>query len=701
MSWAPAWLADAPAEGAPAGMVWVDLPADALPWQSTLDERVLRRRAQYTAGVELIASTFGALEPYLWEGDGLLLVFGGLPLAAIPGHTFKAAMELWNRVRTELDLPAKIVAHLGRVRAGTEPGMVAGDDVEECRKLAAQAKTGVVRLSEALALAIPEESPSESMLEVDETVRLWGKLRRYVNGPVRRVAYVGFRLQKKEPPRLDIREVFVLAEVELRRRRDADLQKMEALAGVKMPAPWSAVDMGEGGVRDFRELFAKHRSMVVLGDPGSGKTTLLRWLAVVAASGSAGLEADLGVAEQRLPLPVSVGRLAEVRRGLGATGVSVPAALARYFHDRSVHEDEAALRDFLARELERGSCLVLLDGLDEVSSEDRWSTLQWLEAFAAQYPQNRFLVSSRVVGYTGFQLPGEMAEVVLRPFTEEQVERYVRAFHRAYVRWETGAAPVEQGEADRLLEALRASPRLSALARNPFMLSALALIHRAEGKLPRHRVQAYEVFARALCETWAEARRLVMAESGGPVIAYEEEALPILGELALAMHEQYPTGVAPEEFVLQKLADALREQKGVEGQAAKRAAREFLKRAGEEAQILLERGAGEWGFLHLTFQEFFVAAGLHDKEEFEDVAFQHLFDPRWEEVIRLGVGYMALVQKRRTAAARFVKKVLEWQEPEPRAWFTQVLKKQVPLAALLAAEAGDALPMGLQQGNSR
>ncbi|MEO5730261.1 MAG: HEAT repeat domain-containing protein, partial [Byssovorax sp.] len=98
-----------------------------------------------------------------------------------------------------------------------------------------------------------------------------------------------------------------------------------------------------------------------------------------------------------------------------------------------------------------------------------------------------------------------------------------------------------------------------------------------------------------------------------------------------------------------------------------------------------------------TFQEFFVAAGLHAKEDFESVARQHLFDPRWEEVIRLGVGYLALVQKRPMAAQRFVKRVLEHEEPEPRAWFTKLLKKQVPLAALLAAEAGDALPEALQQ----
>ncbi|MFS8068936.1 MAG: hypothetical protein ACMG6S_21455, partial [Byssovorax sp.] len=81
----PAWLVDAPPEGALAGLVRIELPENALPWRGTFDEQVLRRRAQYMAGVELIASNFGALEPLAWEGDALLLVFGGVPASELPG----------------------------------------------------------------------------------------------------------------------------------------------------------------------------------------------------------------------------------------------------------------------------------------------------------------------------------------------------------------------------------------------------------------------------------------------------------------------------------------------------------------------------------------------------------------------------------------------------------------------------------------
>lgn len=709
-----------------AGIVRVELPEGALPWKDTMDEQVLRLRGQYTAGVEYLAGTYGAYQPIAWEDDSLTLVFTERAVDDLPSHTYKAAKELWNRIRTELDLPIKIAAHVGRVGDGTEPGTFTGADIDDCKRLAAGSPPGYLTLTEDLALALPDDmrreaavlgsqtdderllyifprsaSPTaESGFTSGESARLWGRLRGYATGPdVRLVRYVGFRLQRKHPPMLDIRDIFVPSEMELRRRADVEMKRQSALEAEGMVPPWSALEAAKAqeGVLAFREIFAKHRSVIVLGDPGSGKTTLLRWLAVIAGSGRFALDAQLGVAERLLPLPVSVGRLAEIRRGFGAEGISVIAALARYFRDRSVDDDEATLRSFLGRTLEKGRCLILLDGLDEVKSDERRAIHAWIESFAAEYPENRFIASSRVVGYAGFQLPGETAEAVLRPFTDAQVERYVHAFHRAYVRFETGAEPATPADADRLLEALRASPRLSALGKNPFMLSALALIHRAEGRLPRHRVQAYELFARALCETWGEARRIVAGEAHDPTIAYEEEALPILGDLALAMHEQYPTGVAPEEFVIDKLAHLLSQQRNISGKDSRRAAKEFLKRAGEDVQILLERGANAWGFLHLTFQEFFVAAGLHAAERFDEIAFQHLFDPRWEEVLRLGVGYLALIQKRPKAAQRFVEKVLVHQEPEPRSWLTRVIRKQVPLAALLAAEAGDALPAGLQE----
>ena len=699
---------DAAPSGAriPVALVRVGLVGSGPTWSELPAEAVLRRRVRFTAGVEYIAGAFAAMQPLSWEGDSVTLVLGGASAEALSELAFQCAKQLWERTRLDLDLPARIAAHATMIAWSSDA--VAVEDAA-LRRHCEAAAAGCVVLSEDLALALSGEARRElapaGAIGADgapayvfpagaacgegditqEDRRVWEAVRGYARSPeVRLLRYVGFRLQKKQPPRLDVRDVFVSLEVEVKKPHGPGTTGQLAAnpPGAPPPRSWEALPEPPRVVA-FEEIFAKHRGVVVLGDPGSGKTTLLRWLSVVAAGGRFATASQAGVSERLLPLLVSVGHLAEVRRSFPGEQAAVPDTLARYFQDRGAGE-EHALRAVITRELQAGRCMVLLDGLDEVRAGERDAIHRWLEAFAAAYPASRYLVTSRVVGYAGFRLP-EGIEIGLRPFDEPRIERYVHALHRAWTRWETGAEATEEADAEagKLLDAIHAGPRLGALAKNPFLLSALALIHRAEGRLPRHRVQAYELFARALCETWAEARRIVAGEAAGATIAYDEEALPILGDLAVAMHERYPTGVAPEGFILETLGRALTAQKGVAGEVAHRAAREFLSRAGEEVQILLERGAGSWGFLHLTFQEFFAAAGLHAAERFEEVALARLFDPRWEEVIRLGVGYMALVQKRPAAARRFVESVLA---------MTRVLGKQSPLAALLAAEAGDSLP---------
>ncbi len=550
-----------------------------------------------------------------------------------------------------------------------------------------------VRQSSGSGVATGEPAPAEAP-------DLWQACLRYAGNPeIRSLRYVGFRLARKEPPSLDILEVFEPLDVEPRTRRAISTEASSADGqgarrggeGLWSQGLWQT---SSGPPVPFPTMFGSHRSLIVLGDPGSGKTTLLRWLAVVAAQGPEAMSRALGTTERVLPLPVSIGRLRQIGRSM--VGAAVANVLARYFFDRSVGE-EAALLEFFHARLEAGDALILLDGLDEVDAAERPAVQGWLEAFAARYPKNRYVATSRIVGFTGFQLPGGV-EIVVRPFDDKQVERYVTSFSRRYQEWETGAdMPATADEHSKeLLSALDRNPRLKALARNPFLLSGMALIHRAEGRLPRYRVQAYELFARALCETWSTARRLV-GEGPEQEIPYEEEGLPILGQLAYRMHEKWPSGVAPESFVVDTLADLLVDLRGIDRRAARRVAKRFLGRAAEDVQVLLERGAGEWGFLHLTFQEFFAAAGLHATEEFEAAAKERLFDTRWEEVIRLGVGYQALVQKRPLAARRFVEAVFRTRLTDENAWITRVLRKQVPLAGLLATEAGDAIPVDLQE----
>ena len=542
-------------------------------------------------------------------------------------------------------------------------------------------------------------------INADEFEALWEKMQRYnLSSEISQLRYIGFRLSRKEPPSLNLLDVFVPLEVEISGRRHAEnfeLLKqgspLERIGKIKVKdIPFAR--FGEEDKRTetvpFSSLMAGNKYITVLGDPGSGKTTLLKWIAILAAHGRSRLQKEFGLNEPILALPVSVGQLAKIKNKSGVS-VSVFEALAYYFKSRNIG-DADQLKVFFKLCFKGGKCLLLLDGLDEVKSNERDMIRNWIELFVSNNANNRFLVTSRIVAYSGFQMPGKGITGKVQPFDDKQVKKYVEEFSKSYFRWETGDEKSElwRQESEKLLQVLSNYRRLKALARNPFLLSGLALIQRAEGRLPRHRVQFYDIFARCLCETWNDARCMVASQIGC-AMSFEEEAIPVLGTLAIRMTDEYPAGRAPKEFVLDTLAEALYDVKGVEPSQCRRAAQSFLEHTEKDLQLFLERGPDEWGFLHLTFQEYFAMAGLHYNEDFEKAALVHLFDPDWEEIIRLGVGYLAIIQTRGKAAANFIKTVLKttWKK---KLWITNTLGLNIPLAALLCAEAGNAVPKDLK-----
>ncbi len=76
---------------------------------------------------------------------------------------------------------------------------------------------------------------------------------------------------------------------------------------------------------------------------------------------------------------------------------------------------------------------MLLDGVDEVADPAlRNRVARIVERFTVAYPDNRYVVTSRVVGYTGSARLGEgYAVTTVRDFTWSDVEHFVDYWNRA------------------------------------------------------------------------------------------------------------------------------------------------------------------------------------------------------------------------------------------------------------------------------
>jgi hypothetical protein len=404
------------------GVLLIDRVGSTKESQTLPPEALSRRQAQYYAGVEEIARAYGAYDRFNWQGDGLMLLFWTADPGSLARLVAGVGIELWQR-QLDLGMQVRIAGHVvAGVEWNPDPGKLTHREINLCGHLEKDAPDGSLVISEDIywqltpgeqsrfgplgeskrdatpAYCYPSGRASEAFHFSSEHA-LWEKFRRYSLGPeISSMRCIGFPLQKQVPRDLQVEEVFVLPNFEFVQNPalayEAALSKSAApgtLSITPVAAPPDLLPADDSSA--FGAVLGRRRGLVVLGEPGSGKTTLLRWLAIVAARGRYSFQRSTGLDERRLPMPISVGRLAEIKSTLGVN-CSVPQALARYFQDRSIGTADEILA-FLEAALQKAHCLVLFAGLDEVAG-NRVEITSWLEAFASVYPGNRYVASSRV-----------------------------------------------------------------------------------------------------------------------------------------------------------------------------------------------------------------------------------------------------------------------------------------------------------------
>jgi formylglycine-generating enzyme required for sulfatase activity len=421
---------------------------------------------------------------------------------------------------------------------------------------------------------------------------------------------------------------------------------------------------------DVGQLLLQGSRLVVTGAPGSGKSTVLQYIAWTLAralrTGDAQLAADrLGFVipqgqggEPRpekltLPLPISIPlhAYAEHLRRFGDGDDARKATLTAFISDYLIRR-QAGLGlpdDFFEQLLVRGqSCLLLLDGLDEVPDEKtRVRVSRDVEDLVHAAPRNHVLVTSRPASYGGEAVLGaRFRHLHLQPMTEEQVARLVTRLYEAAIpdEGERARETADLLKAIDNLERLRA--RLGAGERfvtTPLLVRMIVIVHFSRRQLPEQRAELYrEVVDVLLAASYHPDVQVgqALAEAGGAM----SQRRDLLGVLAFHMHSQGAgSRLVTEDDLRATLEGYLAPQAGPD-QAAQ-AVETFVRAARQRGSFLDER-SGHYQFLHLSFQEFLAARHLAEtvREVDEMAAFLEdgrLDDPWWREPALLLIGYLS------------------------------------------------------------
>jgi HEAT repeat protein len=394
---------------------------------------------------------------------------------------------------------------------------------------------------------------------------------------------------------------------------------------------------------ELPELTRKHNKLVILGDPGAGKTTLMRYLALRHAQAKrSGVVETEELGRVLIPLYLRIADYAE-----HADGQSLTDFLPAHICGRD-HADKS-LQALISKELHNGNCLILLDGLDEVIEPSQRSMIasQINSLMRAHEPQgNRLVVTSRVAGYRLSPLDGDIPHYRAQDMNDTQIERFLQQWCNAVERFQTpGLSPTaQQANAQKEIDGITASIENNAgvkrLATNPLLLRTLALIHRTGARLPQRRIELYKLAADTLIKDWQLARGIPEA-----ALVNDDEATRLLSELAYWMHEHKPAGLASEGEVKHRLAEVKAELAGKDPSDPEilKAVSEFLDRIRQRTGLFVERAPKRFGFMHLTFEEYFTARWLVNKPKLAAKRIRaKLHRPRWEEPILLAIAFYGM-----------------------------------------------------------
>jgi HEAT repeat protein len=349
----------------------------------------------------------------------------------------------------------------------------------------------------------------------------------------------------------------------------------------------------------------KYNYLLILGTAGAGKTTLLHYLALEFCREK--IQAREQNRQTGLPIPIPI---PITLREFSGSGLDLREYIDRVFKKYQCPKT----KKWLASRLKQGQCILLADGLDELTdpTDQEKATLE-IRGFIKTCPGCKVVVTSRISGYreglTGFM----------------RLEVLDLDYYQANTLAGQWYGPSRRGKAEALLKMLRENGELEALAKNPLLLSVLAALCDGDNDIPPKPAEVYQRLADVLLADWDAAKNIKHRFS-------PDKKRFILRKLAFRNHYRSRRTMTEREI----LAEIARHSTRLNLEEEQ--FRPFFAEVWQRTDILKKRFTDTYDFLYLSFQEYFTALELNEREDGIATIIPHLFETWWQAPIRFFCG---------------------------------------------------------------
>lgn len=355
---------------------------------------------------------------------------------------------------------------------------------------------------------------------------------------------------------------------------------------------------------EANNAIAKYHKLLILGPPGSGKSLLLKHIALTYAEGRLDNFPD-----NLIPIFLEFHRFSDSYQSLEQHLVA----------ELAINDFPNAER-FVSYSLKKGILMLLLDGFDEVKDSERAQVIQQIDELLYFYPKSRIIITCRTSSYKN-----ELVNIIdqtlqIKEFSDEQIFKFLSLWKFL----EPSSKSIEQ-----LIQFLRDKPQIMALARNPLLLTIIALLYvDTHFVLPQSRVEFYNKSIDVLLRNRNVERNRFTAPLKQKVL----EHLALFFQDSVNRRQKNKFGINYQTVIseIQKVLPNF----NLQPEDASPLLKEIVERSG---LLLSIDGGNSYQFAHLTFQEFFVASQLINDADGLIYRFQTDHDT-WRETVKLWCG---------------------------------------------------------------
>lgn len=383
---------------------------------------------------------------------------------------------------------------------------------------------------------------------------------------------------------------------------------------------------------DALDVLHQSSNVLLLGKPGAGKTTFLKYVALQCIS--------------RRYRSHCVPVFLTLRYGLSyrtSSPGTEPFSLLKHLTELG---QNAGLTDLQFQTLlHEGNFLLLLDGLDEVSTDHFNPILQDIQNFSQTYPKNSCILTTRLSSNPPY-LPG-FWDVEVDDFGRDQIQTFAQQWFTANLsKPETADLKTQQ-----FLEALDQPDHqpLKELVTTPILLSLLCSVFLARCDFPKQRSKLYQAGLDILLQRWDQSRGIQRDQT------YQNwsvaEKLRLLGKIAATTFEKghyYFEKSELLEIIIEYRQELEAAETHLDREALYLESETILQAIQLQHGLIVERARDVYSFSHLTFQEYLTARKIlyqakpeSFSQSLQQVARQVL-NPNWHEVLRLTANMMTV-----------------------------------------------------------